>query len=180
MVFVHFAEGFEEIEAVSVVDVLRRGGIETATVSVTGSKTVCGSHGIAVLADMLFEEADYGKCEMIVLPGGMPGTENLMTHEGLKAEIMSFAGEGKYLAAICAAPTVLGKLGVLKGKKATVFPGMEENLIGAEVSENRVVIDGNIITSRGAGTAVEFSLALVGLIKGKEEAENVGKRMVAL
>ena len=178
MVFVHLAEGFEEIEAVAIIDVLRRAGIETKSVSVTGDKNVRGSHDITVIADILFEEADYDNCGMIVLPGGMPGAANLLAHGGLKDEIISFSEKGKYLAAICAAPMILGELGILKGKKATIFPGMEEKLTGAVVGADRVVTDGNIITSKGAGTAIEFALAIVGLLKSREEAEALGKRMV--
>ena len=178
MVYVHFAGGFEEIEAVAVVDVLRRGGVETKSVSMTGDKCVCGSHGISVCTDLLFEEADYSGCEMIVLPGGMPGAANLMEHSGLAKEIISFAAGKKYLAAVCAAPMVFGKLGILKGKKATIYPGMEDKLEGAELRKDRVVIDGNIITSRGPGTAIEFALTLVAILKNKEEASELGKRMI--
>ena len=178
MVFVYLAEGFEEIEAVAIVDVLRRAGIETKSVSITGERTVRGSHGIPVCADILFDEADHSECGMIVLPGGMPGTTNLMAHDGLKSLILLFAEEKKYLAAICAAPMIFGKLGILNGRKATIFPGMEENLRGADVRSERVVADGNVITSRGAGTAIEFALAIVGILKGKEEAEKLGERMV--
>jgi 4-methyl-5(b-hydroxyethyl)-thiazole monophosphate biosynthesis len=178
MVYVHFAEGFEEIEAVIIVDVLRRAGIETRQVSITGNLTVCGSHGISICADELFEEVNYDDCEMIVLPGGMPGTKNLLAHEGLASKIIAFAESKKFIAAICAAPMVFGKLGILNGKKATIYPGMEENLIGADAKDDRVVIDDNIITSKGPGTAIEFSLALVGILKSREEAAKLGKSMV--
>ena len=178
MVYVHFAEGFEEIEAVAIVDILRRGGVDAPMVSVSGNKVVRGSHDISVLTDLLFEEADYGKCDMIVLPGGGPGTANLLAHQGLAAEILSFAGEKKYLAAICAAPQIFGKLGILMGKKATIYPGLEEKLEGAQVSGDRVVADGNIITSRGVGTAIEFALALVKILKGAEKADELAEKMV--
>ena len=178
MVYVHLAEGFEEIEAVTIVDVLRRGGIEAASVSVTGSKTIRGAHGISVCADKLFAEADYIECEMIVLPGGMPGTKNLLAHDGLTSKITSFAYDKKYLAAICAAPMVLGELGVLEGKNATIYPGMEKKLAGAKVSTDKVVMDGNIITSRGPGTAIEFALAIVDTLKGKDEAAKLRKALV--
>jgi len=177
MVYVHFTDGFEEIEAVAIVDVLRRGGVETKTVSITGDKVVRGSHDISLFTDLLFSEADYSKCEMIVLPGG-PGTADLLAHSGLAAEITAFAENKKYLAAICAAPQVFGKLGILEGKKATIYPGLEEKLNGAVALEDRVVIDGNIITSRGAGTAIEFGLALVAILKGEEVAAEIGKKMV--
>ena len=180
MIYVHFAEGFEEIEGVTIVDVLRRADIETVSVSVTGDKAVRGGHGITVCADALFEEVDYGECEMIVLPGGAAGTDNLCAHKGLAEQIKAFAAAGKYLAAICAAPTVLGKLGVLKGKKATIYPGMEGNLIGAKPTGGKIVIDGNIITSKGPGTALEFSLALVSIFKGNGEASRLRKSMIAI
>lgn len=180
MVYVHFAKGFEEIEAVTVMDVLRRGGIETESVSITGDKTVRGAHGVSVYADLLFEEADYGGCEMIVLPGGMPGTKNLLAHDGLISEITSFAENRKYLAAICAAPLILGKLNLLIGRKATIYPGMEEDLAGAKACGDIVVKDGNIITSRGPGTAIEFSLAIVDTLKGKDEAIRLRKALVAI
>jgi 4-methyl-5(b-hydroxyethyl)-thiazole monophosphate biosynthesis len=165
MVYVHLADGFEEIEALAVVDVLRRAEIDAKTVSVTGSRTVRGAHDIAVNADLLFAEADYEKCEMIVLPGGMPGTLNLGKHEGLAKQLKAFAENGKWLAAICAAPGVLGKMSLLKGKRVTSYPGVEDQLTGAVYSEERVVQDGRIVTSRGPGTAIEFALELVKLLK---------------
>ena len=180
MVYVHFAEGFEEIEAITVVDVLRRAGIETVSVSVTGDKTVRGAHDISVITDILFEDADYNSCEMIVLPGGMPGSENLFAHSGLTSAIKSFAEEKKYLAAICAAPMVFGKLGILKGKNATSYPGFEEHLAGAKATGGKIVIDGNIITSKGPGTSIEFSFALVGILKNKEEAARLRKGMIVV
>ncbi|MCL1809995.1 MAG: DJ-1/PfpI family protein [Clostridiales bacterium] len=178
MVYVHFAEGFEEIEAVTVVDVLRRGGIRTEMVSIMEGKAVTGSNGVSIIADLLFEEADYENCEMIVLPGGARGTANLAAHVGLASVVKGFAEKKKYLAAICAAPMVLGKLGILEGKEATIYPGMEEHLAGAKASKNRVVADGNIITSRGAGTAMEFALELVGMLKGAEEKARLAESMV--
>jgi len=178
MVYVHFAEGFEEIEAVTIVNVLRRAEIETVSVSITGDKAVRGSRGITVSADILFEDADYSECEMIVLPGGMPGTKNLSEHAGLISEIKSFAESKKYLAAICAAPMVFGKLGLLKGKRATIYPGMEENLTGAKSTGGKIVIDENIITSKGPGTAMDFGLALVSLLKSKEEEAKIRKRLI--
>ena len=180
MVYVHFAEGFEEIEAVTIVDVLRRGGVDTKSVSVTGKREVCGSHGIIVCTDILFDEAIYDECEMLVLPGGMPGADNLLAHRELGLKITAFAESKKYLAAICAAPMVFGKLGILKNRKATIYPGMEENLTDAEVKSDRVVRDGNIITSRSAGTAMEFALTLVESLKGRETSLRLAQAMAAL
>jgi len=173
MVYVHLAEGFEEIEALTVVDLLRRAGIETETVSITGRLPVTGSHGVKVIADILFEDAVYNNCDYIVLPGGMPGSSNLDAHTGLREKILSFHNQGKGLAAICAAPLVLGHAGVLGGKKATCYPGFEKELEGAEALTDTVVVDGSVITSRGPATAIPFALALIEKIKGKETAGEI-------
>ena len=178
MVYVHLAEGFEEIEALTVVDLLRRAGIEVETVSVTGHLAVFGAHGIEVVADILFEDAVYSTCDMIVLPGGMPGATNLDAHEGLREKIYSFHNQGKKLAAICAAPLVLGHAGVLKGKKATCYPSFEKELEGAEVLEDRVVSDQGVITSRGPATAMAFALALVEDLKNKEAADEIASGLL--
>lgn len=178
MVYVHLADGFEEIEALTVVDVLRRAKIEVKTVSVTGKEFVRGAHDISVSADILFENADYKECDMIVLPGGMPGTANLAKHEGLAAQLTDFAKEGKWLAAICAAPSVLGGLSLLNGKRATSYPGYKDQMPGSDYVEDRVVQDGRIITSRGAGTAIEFSLKLVELLKDREASDTIRKAMI--
>ena len=133
MIYVHLAKGFEEIEALTCVDLLRRAGLPVETVSCDPARTVTGSHGISVEADTLFVSADYDGAEMIVLPGGMPGTTNLRAHEKLCQKIREFAAaEDKKVAAICAAPMILGQLGLLEGKKATIYPGMEEELKGAK------------------------------------------------
>ena len=180
MVYIHLADGFEEIEALTVVDVLRRADIAVNMVSMTDSKTVRGAHDIVVAADLLFEEADYGICDMIVLPGGMPGTANLAKHEGLMKQLKIFAQEGRWLAAICAAPSVLGSLTLLKGKRATSYPGYESQMIGAVYTEERVVRDGNLITSRGPGTAIEFSLELVTVLKNEQAAAALRNAMITL
>jgi len=178
MVYVHLADGFEEIEALTVVDVLRRADIAVKMVSITGDKAVRGAHDIIVTADLLFQDADYGKCEMIVLPGGMPGTANLAKHEGLAEQLSVFAQSDKWLAAICAAPSVLGSLSLLKGKHVTSYPGYESQLVGAMYSEERVVRDGKLITSRGPGTAMEFSLELVKLLKNEQTAAALRNSMI--
>ncbi|GAB1477188.1 DJ-1/PfpI family protein [Bacillota bacterium] len=177
-VYVHLATGFEEIEAVTVIDVLRRAGIDTESVSVTGDLSVKGAHGITVEADLLFDSADYKNCGMIVLPGGMPGTTNLGAHEGLMREIRAFAAQGKYLAAICAAPMVFGEAGLLQGKKAVIYPGMEAHLKGALVGKGAVESDDKIITSKGPGTAYDFAFAIVETIKGAEAAAVLRKAMI--
>jgi len=173
MVYVHLADGFEEIEAMTTVDLLRRAGIETETVSITGHLPVTGAHGIKVIADILFEDAVYSTCDFIVLPGGIPGATNLDAHEGLREKVLSFFNQGKGLAAICAAPLVLGHAGVLEGKKATCYPGFEKELKGAELMTDAVVSDQGVITSRSAGTAMPFALAIIEALKGKEAADEI-------
>lgn len=177
-VYVHLATGFEEVEALTVVDVLRRAEIDVESVSVTGELLVEGAHGIKVQADLLFDEGDYDNLGMIVLPGGIPGTPNLANHKGLMKKVNDFAEAGRPLAAICAAPMILGEAGHLKDRKATIYPGMEEHLLGAIAGDGPVEIDGNFITSRGPGTAFEFALSLVEFIKGKEVAETVRKALL--
>ena len=178
MIYVYLAEGFEEVEALTVVDVLRRAGAEVNTVSVTREKTVTGTHGVPVSADLIFEDADHESCEMIVLPGGMPGAANLQAHEGLTAQIKAFAAAGKKLAAICAAPMVFGACGILEGRKATIYPGMEEYLTGAEPTGKAVTTDGNIITGQGPALAMEFALAAAESVKGKETADAVAEDLL--
>lgn len=172
-VYVFFADGFEEIEALTVVDMLRRVDVETVMVSVSGKKTVAGAHGIAVETDGLFSDYSYEDGAMAVLPGGMPGTNHLMAHEGLKDVLFSYDKAKKYLAAICAAPSVLGMNGLLQNRHATCFPGFEEKLIGATALPDAVVMDGNIITSRGMGTAISFAAALVSVLKDEETADKL-------
>ena len=175
---VHLADGFEEIEAVTIIDVLRRAGLKVVTVSVTGNRIVKGSHNIEIKADALFEEVDYTIGEMIILPGGMPGSKNLNEHKGIKAQILNYQKSGKFIAAICAAPIVLGDLGILKGKRAVCYPGYESYLTGAEVLSISYVVDDNIITGRGAGVALQFSLEIVRIVKGEESAIMLRKAML--
>ena len=174
---IFFATGYEEVEALTVVDLLRRAGIETDMISVTGDLNVTSSHNVTVKMDRLFEQADEN-ADMLVLPGGMPGTTNLAQHKGLADMINRYNEAGKYIAAICAAPTVYGKMGLLEGKNATCFPGMERDLRGANKLTDKVVIDGNVITSRGLGTAIDFGLALVALLKGIGTAEELASKIV--
>ncbi|MGN0704374.1 MAG: DJ-1 family glyoxalase III [Lentihominibacter sp.] len=176
MIYVHLAEGFEEVEALTIVDILRRAGEDVKTVSITGGKQVTGTHGVPVIADILYEDADYDKCEMIVLPGGLPGAANLEAHEGLAAHIRCFAEDPeKKLAAICAAPMAFGTHGVICGKRATIYPGMEDRLTGAgaEATGEAVTVDGNIITGKGPALAMEFALTLVKELRGRKAAEKV-------
>lgn len=174
-VYVFFAEGFEEIEGLTVVDMLRRVEIETVMVSIGTSKAVTGAHGIVIQTDGLFKEYTYEDGEMVVLPGGMPGTNHLMAHDGLKQVLVDYNNAKKYLAAICAAPSVLGMNGFLEGRHATCYPGFEEKLLGAKALPDAVVIDGNMITSRGMGTAISFGAALVSVLIGEDAAESLLK-----
>ena len=177
-VCVFFADGYEEIEALTVVDLLRRAGIETEMVSVTGEKTVTGSHHIAVIMDRLFEEVDFSRVDMIVLPGGMPGTKNLEEYIPLMEQIDAFYEKGKYVAAICAAPSIFGHRGMLKGRKACSYPDREAELDGAEVTHSSVEISGNVITARGMGCAIDFALAIVGTFLGQEASQALAKKIV--
>lgn len=160
-IFVFLATGFEEIEALTPVDVLRRAGLEVQTVSVMNEQIVAGAHGVPVVADKMFAEINPEDAEMILLPGGLPGATNLDEHAGLSELIMKFAEAGKPLSAICAAPLVLGNRGLLQGKKATCYPGFETYLTGAEYTANLVEVDGNVITGKGPGAAMEFAFAIV-------------------
>lgn len=178
-VYVFLADGFEEIEGLMVVDLLRRAGVELETVSIMGRRDVTGRSDITVMADRLFEEiSSYDDGDMLVLPGGMPGTTYLEEYAPLRELIVKYDQAGKRLAAICAAPTVYGKMGLLKGRKATCYPEMEDLLLGAEPVTDAVVTDGNYTTSRGLGTAIEFSLELISLLQGSETAEKVAKSVV--
>ncbi|HWT27486.1 MAG TPA: DJ-1 family glyoxalase III [Mobilitalea sp.] len=172
-VYIFLAEGFEEIEGLTVVDMLRRAKIDISMVSITGNRLVTGSHQITTTADQLFEETDFDDADLLVLPGGMPGTKNLLEHEGLDRLLKEFNTRGKSLAAICAAPRVLGTKGLLNSKKATCYPGNEESLIGAHYVDTAVVKDGNITTSKGMGTAIDFSLSLIKSLVGEEEAKSI-------
>lgn len=174
-VYLFLADGFEEIEALTVVDLLRRADIEIETVSLNGTSEVEGAHQITVKADQIFQAEAYDDGRMLVLPGGMPGTNALMAHEELRELLFAYRNAGKTLAAICAAPSVLGMNGLLRGKRATCFPGFEDKLLGAEYLQDRVVKDENIITSRGFGTAIEFALEIITELRDKELAWTLAK-----
>lgn len=178
-VCVFLADGFEEIEGLTVVDLLRRAGVQVTTVSITGQTTIHGAHKIDVQADEVFEEIKaYDEYDMLVLPGGMPGTLHLKEHQELGDVLKQFYTQKKYIAAICAAPIVFGKYGFLQGKKATSYPGFEEELVGAEYVTDAVVVSDSVITSRGMGTAIPFSLALIEQLLGNEKATEIGKSII--
>ena len=175
---VFFGTGYEEIEALTVVDILRRAGIETLMVSAMDQRHVEGSHNIMVEMEMLVREVDFEQIDVIVLPGGMPGTKNLEACELLMEQVDSFASQGRLVAAICAAPSILGHRGLLKGKKACAYPTMEDQLEGAQVLKEPAVIDGNIITGRGMGAAIPFGLAILEKLQGKEAAQKMAETIV--
>ena len=175
---VFLAEGFEEIEALTVVDICRRCGLQADMVSVTGAEMVQSSHGVSVQADRQFSEVDFGEYDMLVLPGGMPGTKNLEAHEGLMEQVDAFYHSGKYIAAICAAPSIFGHKGFLHGRNACSFPSFESHLKGAQVTEGPVEISDHVITSRGMGTAIDFGLAIAGIFCGEEKAKAMAETIV--
>ena len=174
-VYVFMADGTEEVEALTVIDLLRRAAVEVVTVSVMGRKQIISSHGIGIEADEVYGASEYADADMLVLPGGMPGTTHLKEHEALREVLKRQYDAGRYLAAICAAPSVLGFNGFLNGKRATCYPGFEEELRGAIVCTEGVVRDGNCITAKGLGTAIDFSLELITVLKDAQTAETVAK-----
>ena len=178
MIYVFLADGFEEMEAIAPVDILRRCGAEVLTVSITDDRAVKGTHGISVLADILGSNCNFEDAEAVVLPGGLPGADNLENSELVKKAVLLANEKGAKLAAICAAPKVLGKFGMLSGKKATCYPGFEDELIGAEKSDEKVCVSDNIITGCGAGAAYEFGFTLAKELGYSEEALKVKKGML--
>lgn len=177
-ILLFLAEGFEEIEAVAPIDVFRRAGIDVTTVSVSDKLTVTGAHGIGVNADVIFEKADLSGDFLIYLPGGMPGTTNLDNHTGLKKLIEKQAAKGATIAAICAAPSILGKMGLLKEKEAICYPGFESFLTDAKISSSTIVKSGNILTAKGPGVAIPFALKIVEELNGKDTAQQVANGMI--
>lgn len=172
------ADGFEPVEALAVVDVLRRAKIDTVTVSIAGDRKVTGSHNIIVEADALYEDvrAQIMEAEVVFLPGGMPGTINLKAHEGVMNVVNDFYKKQKKIAAICAAPgRILGETGLLKGKRATCHYSVIDSLIDATFVDEPVVVDGNIITSRGMGTAIPLGLELVRQLVDEETAAKIAR-----
>ncbi len=168
------ADGFEEIEGLTSVDMCRRAGIEVVTFSIMDDLLINGSHGIKLYADEQFGEGKFDGFDMLVLPGGGLGTQNLEKHEGLLSELRKAFDAGKYIAAICAAPRIIGRLGFLEGKNATCYPGNEEHLKGASYHpELKAVTDGKMITARGMGAAFEFGKEMITALEGKEKAEAI-------
>ena len=177
MYYVFLAQGFEQLEALAPVDIMRRAEIEVYTVGV-GGKVVTSSHNTPVVADVMDSETCPDRdCEGIILPGGMPGTLNLEKSPVVQQFIDYCAENGKLIAAICAAPSVLGHKGLLNGKKAVCFPGFEEQLSGADIQSSAVVTDGNIITGKGPAAAIDFGLEVLKNLKGPQAVEEVKKGM---
>ena len=175
MIYLFLADGFEELEAIAPLDILRRAGVEVRTVGIHG-KTATGSHGIAVTCDITIEKADAQACAGVILPGG-PGHVMLAESFAVLNLLRVAAERGALLAAICAAPGILGQNGYLRGRKACCYPGYEDKLTGAQVCYDPIVIDGNVITSRGAGTAVAFGLALVEYLVSPEKAREIAAQI---
>lgn len=172
------AKGFEEVEALTVVDVLRRGGVHCITCSINGEEEVLGSHSIHVKANNLIEKVDQDKYDALVIPGGMPGAANLRDDDKVIELVKKFDKENKILAAICAGPIVLGKAGVLNGKKATCYPGFESELGDASYCKDIVVQDNNIITSMGPATAMYFAFKILENLADEEIVENLKEAML--
>ncbi len=177
-VYVFLADGFEEIEGLTVVDLLRRAGIEVVTVSIKGECRIQGSHNIFVEADTRYEDCDFSDADMLVLPGGGLGTQNLENCQPLCALLGEFAAKDGKIAAICAAPRVLAGIGLLNGRKATSYPSVMESLTGAKLTTDPVAVDGNIATSRGLGTAIDFSLELITQLISAQKAQEIAESVV--
>lgn len=178
MIYLFLANGFEEVEALCPLDLLRRAGLKVTTVGI-GGDVIVGAHGIAVQADMPDTMYRDSKPEMIILPGGMPGASNLDASKTVESALRAAVSSNAYLAAICAAPMILGKRGYLQGKRAICFPGFEDQLEGATLATERVVTDGRVITAAGMGAALEFGLALVAAMTSRENAEKLRRTVLA-
>ena len=176
-VTVFIADGTEETECLTIVDLLRRAGIDVRLVSIMETEKIVSSHKVTIIADGQFDTEDYSDSDMLFVPGGMPGVTNMLSHEGLIELIRSFDAQGKRLGAVCAGPSVLGKAGVLKGKKATCFPGWEDKLDCGEYTGSLVETDGRIITGRGLGACIDEGLEIIRSLKGEEAAEDIKRRI---
>lgn len=177
LVYAFIANGTEEVELLTVVDLLRRADIDTKIVSITEDYEVTGSHKIVIKADMLVKDVDFEAGDMIFLPGGMPGTLNLASCEILMKNVVEYNEKGKRLAAVCAAPSIFGELGLLEGKAASCYPGFEDKLKGAVYKREKAVTDGNITTGRGMGGCIELGLELISLLKGEEAAKDMAEKI---
>ncbi|MDO4692577.1 MAG: DJ-1/PfpI family protein [Porphyromonadaceae bacterium] len=177
-VYVFLAEGFEEIEAVTTIDLLRRAGLSTTTIAVGNSLEVSGAHHITLRADKPLDEVDLSRADALVLPGGLPGVDNLNSSEVLRSMLRQMYDSGRLVAAICAAPMILGQLGILKGRHATCYPSFERHLTGYKTSEQKVITDGHVITACSAGVAVDFGLEIIKYLLGDQEALRVAGEII--
>lgn len=178
--YIFVATGSEEIETLIPVDVLRRGGVEVKTVSITGSLDVEMSHGVTIKSDMRFEDASFDDADLLMLPGGLPGSTNLNDHKGVREALLKQYGEGKLVAAICAAPMVFGSLGIVKGRRATCYPGFEKFLDGAEYTHELCTVDGNVVTGEGPAAALPFAYKLLSMLTQEQTAHEVADGMMYL
>ena len=178
MIYVFLATGFEDIEAIAPVDIIRRAGLEVQTVSITGERVVMSAHGVGIMADLLLSEVDFSKAKMLVLPGGLPGATNLDACKPLTDAIKLHHEAGGAIAAICAAPLVFGHLGLLEGRRATCYPGFESELRGADYTAAIVEQDGNIITGKGPGAAFEFGYTIVDFFLGEGASQPLRQGMI--
>lgn len=177
-VYVFLADGFEDVEALIPVDVLRRGGIDVTTVSISDFPLVTSAHGVNIEADIMFEQGDFSDADLIFLPGGMPGASNLFAHKGVCKVVVDQFAAGKKVAAICAAPgVVLGQLGILEGKKATCYPGFEQMLDGATYTADLVTVDGNVTTAEGPAAAFPFAYELLAQLVDKKTSDQIAEGM---
>mgnify|MGYP001084405324 CR=1 FL=1 len=176
--YVYLIDGFEEIEATTILDVLRRSGVKVASVSLSETKKVRGDHGIIIEADKLLSEANYTDVDMLILPGGDLASHNLLHHDSLHNQLKEAESKGKYIAAICGATMTLGKVGLTKGKKATCYPGIESEITGATILKQDVVVDGKIVTSRGPATSFSFALEIAKLLTEEETVNEVSKGLL--
>lgn len=176
-VYEFLADGFEDIEALAPLDILRRGGVEVVTVSIMPTKAVKSAHGVTVEADEMFHDCNFSDADLLLLPGGMPGASNLNDCEPLRRAITDHYSKDKKIAAICAAPLVFGGLGLLKNRRATCYPGMEHTLEGAQITGELVTVDGNIITGEGPAAALPFGYCLLEMLTDKTTCQEIADGM---
>ncbi len=177
-IYVFLADGFEDIEALATVDILRRAGQDVVTVSIMADKHVMSTHGVCVTADRHFNNLDFSDALMLILPGGLPGSTNLRDYKPLQELLLKHNAEGKLIAAICAAPMALGNLGLLKGKKATCYPGCENTMTGAQYTRELCTVDGNIITGEGPAAAFPFAYTILDILGADDAAEQLKEGMM--
>lgn len=178
MVYAFLAPGYEEVEALTIVDVLRRAGLLVSTVSMDGDKIAMGAHNIPVIADFVFDDCDFSDAELLFLPGGMPGSTNLDGHAGLKELLINYYSKGGLVAAVCAAPLVLGHLGITEGKTCTCYPGFEKELGKANYTGKMVEVDGNLITGRGPAACLELAYTILNVLGKNEQSMQIREGMM--